>query len=505
MVKQAHLLTGEVIDCNESWVETVRDARGHIARTLGKPSGCIQICVAATILDDDDTLDDRDMNVVVCDMIRPHVNLCCLDARLFTTIKEMIGIINKVNQSARGASMLYFIYYDDEPHARIWRQVLLRTFSNDRGYEEVVHHVCAEEDEVGCSVMLIGPVMDNVVYKQIKIIEAPPAVGFADFGKMLFYVELQFMGPGRTITDTVGVVWISNLCCRSHGGETKPWFSDNNMRGIIQFIMITLARHREPHDRSVAVELSALPEADRMQRSKSVLLKDLNGLVLLMDQRSSTFTGRYAIHNFFVAGSVHVMQGNFDDDGLFIDTSNDQRFMVPPSCYRICSSPRRGGNSVRTNGFRLNWKGLLRDVDDMTTGLRDVDDRMVEGTAPVVEGGVEMPSGFALAASPSDFAASSSDPVIRSDEVEITQECMVCMEELPSFVLKHCGHYGVCGRCRKMMCKAQFNKKKDPEHQIAPKYLKMERVEKVYISCPYCREETPLVHISQYEGTVFYV
>ena len=56
-----------------------------------------------------------------------------------------------------------------------------------------------------------------------------------------------------------------------------------------------------------------------------------------------------------------------------------------------------------------------------------------------------------------------------------------------------------------MMCKAQFNKKKDPEHQIAPKYLKMERVEKVYISCPYCREETPLVHISQYEGTVFYV
>ena len=93
MVKQAHLLTGEVSDCNESWVETVRDARGHIARTLGKPSGCIQICVAATILDDDDTLDDRDMNVVVCDMIRPHVNLCCLDARLFPTIKEMIGII----------------------------------------------------------------------------------------------------------------------------------------------------------------------------------------------------------------------------------------------------------------------------------------------------------------------------------------------------------------------------------------------------------------------------
>ena len=76
------------------------------------------------------------------DMVRPHVNLCCLDARLFPTIKKMIDIIGKVKQSARGASMFYFIYYDDEPHSRIWQQVLLRTFSKDKGYKEVVHCVC---------------------------------------------------------------------------------------------------------------------------------------------------------------------------------------------------------------------------------------------------------------------------------------------------------------------------------------------------------------------------
>ena len=427
------------------------------------------------------------------DTVRPHVNLCCLDARLFPTIKKMIDIIGKVKQSARGASMFYFIYYDDEPHSRIWQQVLLRTFSKDKGYKEVVHYVCAEEDEIGCSVMLIGGVTDKLVYKQIKMCQAPPAVGFADFGKMQFYVELQFMGPGRTITDTVGVVWTPNLYCRSHGGETKPWFSDENMRGILEIMMSTLACHREPHDRSVAMELLALPEPERLQRSKSVLLEDLNGLVVLMDQRSGTFTRRTPIHNFFVAGTVHVMQGNFCDDG-FIDTRNDQRILAPPSCYRICSSSRRGGNSVRTNGLRLDWKGIL-----------DADDAAVKGTAPVVEGNVEMPSGFALAASPSDFAASPSDSVTRSDEGEDAQECMVCMEEPPTFVLKTCGHYGVCGRCRKMMCKAQFNKNKGPDHQIAPKYLKMGKVKNLYIFCPYCRDETPLVHISQYEGTVFCV
>ena len=117
-----------------------------------------------------------------------------------------------------------------------------------------------------------------------------------------------------------------------------------------------------------------------------------------------------------------------------------------------------------------------------------------------------MPSSSAIAALPSGFAASPSDPVIRSDEVEIAQECMVCMEESPTFVLKLCGHYGVCGRCRKMLCKAQFNKNRCQEHQIAPKYLKMEKgVENLYISCPYCRIETPLVHMSRYEGTLFCV
>ena len=65
MVKQAYLFNGETIDCNKPWVTTVRDARGHIARTLEKPSDDIEICAAGTILDDDDTFGDQNMNVCV--------------------------------------------------------------------------------------------------------------------------------------------------------------------------------------------------------------------------------------------------------------------------------------------------------------------------------------------------------------------------------------------------------------------------------------------------------
>ena len=73
MVKQAYLLNGEAIDCNKSWVKTGRDARGHIARTLGKPSDCIEILKNSHIVEDDDILDDRDLNVVVRNPRITHV------------------------------------------------------------------------------------------------------------------------------------------------------------------------------------------------------------------------------------------------------------------------------------------------------------------------------------------------------------------------------------------------------------------------------------------------
>ena len=90
MVKQAYLLSGEAIDCNKSWVKTGRDARDHIARTLGEPSDCIEICVAETILDDDDTLGDQNMNVCVTAKIthvdfRPYGGTTLADLQWSTT------------------------------------------------------------------------------------------------------------------------------------------------------------------------------------------------------------------------------------------------------------------------------------------------------------------------------------------------------------------------------------------------------------------------------------
>ena len=53
--------------------KTGRDARDHIARTLGKPSDCFEILMDSHVVEDDDTLDDRDMTVVVRNPRITHV------------------------------------------------------------------------------------------------------------------------------------------------------------------------------------------------------------------------------------------------------------------------------------------------------------------------------------------------------------------------------------------------------------------------------------------------
>ena len=81
MVKQAYLFNDETIDC---------DARDHIARTLEKPSDDIEICAAGTILDDDDTFGDQNMNVCVTPRIthvefRPSAGSTLADLQWSTT------------------------------------------------------------------------------------------------------------------------------------------------------------------------------------------------------------------------------------------------------------------------------------------------------------------------------------------------------------------------------------------------------------------------------------
>jgi len=100
----------------------------------------------------------------------------------------------------------------------------------------------------------------------------------------------------------------------------------------------------------------------------------------------------------------------------------------------------------------------------------------------------EAPAAFSLQfAVPADVTGleHSSTP----DEAE--SECMVCLVRPPTFVFEKCGHFGVCGKCWKYMCKS-------------PAALVMEKVADAKLMCPYCRAVTRAVHHSRYSGTEFY-
>ena len=83
----------------------VVSARKHLAETLGKAFDCVLISVASKVREDTELLDDQDMDVIVGEGLRSRVNLCCLDARMFTTIRAMVDIIRQV-----GELKLIFVY-----------------------------------------------------------------------------------------------------------------------------------------------------------------------------------------------------------------------------------------------------------------------------------------------------------------------------------------------------------------------------------------------------------
>ena len=112
MVKQAYLFNGERIDCYKPWVTTVRDARGHIARTLEKPSDDIEICAAETILDDDDTFGDQNMNVCVTPRIT-HVEFRSCGG---STLKDLYW------STTRPGALCSFLAWPQELEVRAFAQ-----------------------------------------------------------------------------------------------------------------------------------------------------------------------------------------------------------------------------------------------------------------------------------------------------------------------------------------------------------------------------------------------
>ena len=185
-----------------------------------------------------------------------------------------------------------------------------------------------------------------------------------------------------------------------------------------------------------------------------------------------------------MSGTAHAVLGTFAND-VFQDTYADQKFACMPACYKV----RPLCYEVMNHSFDF-WAQSW--ASKPTSAARETDQQ---------SNSVEVPAGFTLQPSSSyaGFCTSMAEDDAPSD-------CVVCLERPPTFVFKKCGHLGVCGKCRKWMCKEQFNKNKDKTSQVSPAYLKMDhKLQALPLKCPYCRQITQALHCSQYTGIVYTV
>ena len=94
-------------------------------------------------------------------------------------------------------------------------------------------------------------------------------------------------------------------------------------------------------------------------------------------------------------------------------------------------------------------------------------------------------------------------------EDEVKPECMICLERPPTRLFEKCGHLGVCGCCATGLMKEQYFINQGSEQSpSALKRLKMTKENMVIanenMACPYCREVTKIIALSQCGSTTIY-
>ena len=263
-----------------------------------------------------------------------------------------------------------------------------------------------------------------------------------------------------------------------------------------------------------------------LQEALQSLKAHLAGILVLTDMRSPYFAGRFPIHQWHMSGKVQAIQGTFTNS-KFQDTYAQQRLACLPACYRIrpCFRPYSVINrsiDFWAEELHSNESEVVITEEEASNGRLQA---LAEGTGPnsvhassfaVVSSRARadeeyLMEGIAGNHSPETISSSSEVACVFIEQEsggiadKVQTECMVCLSRPPTLVFEVCGHYGVCGPCRKWMCKEQFNRRKSEQCRVSPAALKMKKVAKVAIMCPYCRKVTRAVHHSEYTGTTYSV
>ena len=87
MARRAWLINGRAVDCDLSDAHYARDARWHIAQSLGAAIAKVELVVAGIALDDYDILDDRGIQIVLSDR---RVEQELVEAANVDSIEELV-------------------------------------------------------------------------------------------------------------------------------------------------------------------------------------------------------------------------------------------------------------------------------------------------------------------------------------------------------------------------------------------------------------------------------
>ena len=435
----------------------------------------------------------------------PGVLSCLLDTRIIV-FTELVGTMKRVIAGARRAPVLFLLLMcGDAVTIQVWRKVLVRTFSPARGYRDATHYWADEEGGVvisgaggerkrGLVAILIGEVSSQVRLSHLQFLAAPPAVGSADFGEVMFYAELQFTRSDGIATGTIGVIWVPDLQCVG-----KPHLSDVNIHGALGLIQASMVfqRYHTLMERDLPWGALSL-----YTQAKEAVRTHLDGVVVMMDMRSHS-RDKIPFHIRKMSGHVHVVCGTVLN-GKFRDSYADQKWNIAPPCYRIRFCEHPCWVQFRSIDFWLHEEdsaeGCGKTADDSGDDVEASQRSSValaravaasgEGCGKTAEGGGDEVAASEALHSP----LSSPEP-----------ECIVCLERPSMCVFAKCGHLGVCCQCRRWMLGEQYNRNKSKGNQLPLARLRWSKLEPVNVSCPICRGTTRILHRSEYFGVIFEV
>ena len=218
---------------------------------------------------------------------------------------------------------------------------------------------------------------------------------------------------------------------------------------------------------------------ESIKKACHIVQEHLSAFMLIVNGRSDHFAGAYPLLTWHTSGNMHAVFGTLRE-GKFADIMDTDRVCTWPACFRVRAMKKAYFLPRHCLKF---WEPLFdndseSESEPATTCDDDTHSRV---TAPTLE------------TARNDARQTSA----RAENELHDPECMICLSRPPTFVFQACGHMGVCGPCRKWMCKHEYNKGKT-SRRVAPGELRMDKVGSVRVRCPLCMGPSRMVYVQGY-------